>query len=364
MTVTMLQWVRFGVGICCVVLPVKAQSQPLLGIYYGNQGWKMEQVQAVEAWQAKKHAVVNLFTDWTNTTKVMNNLFGQQLPNIWNNGNIPMVTWEPFTGGQTPNDIEVRIAAGQYNPYITNWATRMKTFLSGPDGVYGNADDRRAYLRLGHEMNGNWYPWSPAVGGNSPVDYVAMWRRVRGIFGGMGLDALHLQWIWCVNAEDVGGSAAEEFYPGNDYVDWVAIDGYNWGASRAGTAWKSPADIYGPMLTRVRAITGNSKPAALTEFATTSAAAGGTSVPAKSAWIGDVFAYAGSNQLKMLVWFNTDKETDWAVFGGANGDGTFKFGKTTYKTYANYKSAVGANLFTAPDTANPRLITDAQFTGN
>ncbi|MSV35895.1 MAG: endoglucanase [Bryobacterales bacterium] len=360
----MISWVHAAFGICCLVLPAEAQSQTLLGIYYGNQGWKMEQVQAVEAWQGKKHAVVNLFTDWTNTPKVMNTLFGQQLPNIWNNGNVPMVTWEPFTGGQTPNDIEARIAAGQYNPYIANWAGRMKAFLSGPDGVYGNADDRRAYVRLGHEMNGNWYPWSPAVGGNSPLDYVAMWTRVRGVFSALQIDPAHLQWVWCVNAEDVGGFTAEQFYPGNDYVDWVAIDGYNWGASQTWSTWKSPSDIYGPMLARVRATTGNRKPVALTEFASTSATASGVSVPVKSTWIGELFAYASTNQIKMLCWFNTDKETDWAIFGGANGDGTYKSGRTTYKTYAAYKAAVTVNVFVTPSTANPRLITDAQFAGN
>src|SRR5689334_9640437 len=68
----------------------------LLGVYYGNQGWKMEQVQAMESWQGKRHTVVNMFTNWCNQTKTMNNLFGQQLVNIWNNKNVPMVTWEPF----------------------------------------------------------------------------------------------------------------------------------------------------------------------------------------------------------------------------------------------------------------------------
>lgn len=360
----MLHWVRVVLGICCVVLPAKAQSQTLLGVYYGNQGWKMEQVQALEAWQGKKHSVVNLFTDWTNTTKVMNSLFGQQLPNIWNNGNVPMVTWEPFTGGQTPSDVEARIASGQYDAYVRNWANRMKAFLSGPDGVYGNADDRRAYVRLAHEMNGNWYPWSPAIGGNTPNDYVTMWTRVRGFFNGLQIDANHLQWVWSVNAEDVGGYTAEQFYPGNEYVDWVAIDGYNWGASQTWSTWKSPGDIYSAMLTRVRAISGNGKPVALTEFATSSATTSGAGAAAKSAWIGDVFAYVSANQIKMVCWFNTDKETDWAVFGGASGDGTFKSGRTTYKTYAAYKGAVGANVYAAPNTSSPRLITDAQFAGN
>ena len=355
---------RTALWLCCAAVPALAQAQTLLGVYYGNQGWKMEQVQALEAWQGKKHAVVNLFTDWTNATKTMNNLFGQQLPNIWNNGNVPMVTWEPFTGGQTPTDVEVRIAAGQYDAYINNWAARMKAFLSGPDGVYGNGDDRRAYLRLAHEMNGNWYPWSAAVGGNSPLDYVNMWLRVHGIFTKLGLDAAHLQWVWCVNGEDVGGSAAEEFYPGNEVVDWIAVDGYNWGASQTWSTWKTPAQIFDAMITRVRTASANAKPLALTEFASSSSTTSGTSVAMKSTWISDLFVYASAQHIKMLCWFNTDKETDWAVFGGANGDGTFKAGRTTYKTYASYRAAVQAGVFANPSASTPGLITPAQFAGN
>ena len=344
-----------------VMLPAAASGSTLLGIYYGNQGWKMDQVQAMEGWQGKKHAVVNLFTDWNTTTKVMNNLFGQQLPNIWNNGNVPMVSWEPFTGSRTAADIEARIAAGQYDTYITTWAGRMKTFLSGPDGVFGTADDRRAYIRLGHEMNGDWYPWGAAVGNNSPGDYVAMWIRVVSLFRGAGLEATRLQWVWCVNNEDVGGFAAESYYPGDGYVDWVAIDGYNWGASQNWSTWRSPAQTYDAMLARIRAITG--KPVGLTEFASTSSTAAGASVAAKSQWITDVFAYAVSGGIKLVCWFNEDKETDWAVFGGAAGDTQVKVGRTRYNAYSAYKSAVAPAAFVPSDSGNPRLISDAQFMG-
>lgn len=290
----------------------------------------------------------------------MNNLFGQQLPNIWANGNVPMITWEPLTGTRTPADIEVRVAAGQYDPYVNAWAGRMKTFVSGPDGVYGNADDRRAYIRLGHEMNGDWYPWGAALGGNSPADYVAMWRRVVNAFRTLGLDASHVQWVWCVNADDVGGHAAEAFYPGDAYVDWVALDGYNWGASQTWSTWKTPAQTYDAMRLRVRAIT--LKPMGLTEFASTTS---GGSVAAKSQWIKDLFAWSAANGIRMLCWFNEDKETDWMIFGGVAGDGQYKFGRTTYRTYAAYRDAVLAGVWATPNpNANPRLLTDSPFAGN
>ena len=36
----------------------------------------------------------------------------------------------------------------------------------GADGALGTADDRRAYMRWGHEMNGGWYPWSKVIIGH------------------------------------------------------------------------------------------------------------------------------------------------------------------------------------------------------
>ena len=338
-----------------------AEGQFLVGVYYGNQGWAMDQVRAMEAWQGKRHAVVNLFTNWDGSTKTQNNLFAQQLPNIWANGNVPLITWEPFTGRTTPADIERRVAAGQYDAYVTDWAGRLRGFLNGPDGASGTSDDRRAYLRLGHEMNGNWYPWGAAVGGNSPSDFVAMWRRVHGAFDALGVGSAQLQWIWSVNHEDVGGFPAEAFFPGDASVDWVAVDGYNWGASQTWSSWRAPAEVLGPMVARLRAI--SARPLALTETASTTLTASGSSLAAKSQWATDLFGYAGAAQARMVVWFNQDKETDWAVFGGAKGDGVFKYGRTSYRTYSAYRAAV-----TRPEVVGSsgqgRLITDAQFAGH
>ena len=162
---------RMAVALVAIPFAVgaHAQGQALLGVYYGNQGWDMDQVRAMEAWQGKRHAVVNLFTDWCSRGKSLDNLFKQQLPNIWANGNVPVVTWEPFlcSAAATPTDVMARVAKGEYDVYLKAWADRMKAFVSGPDGRLGTDDDRRAYIRLAHEMNGNWYPWGAPLGGGS-----------------------------------------------------------------------------------------------------------------------------------------------------------------------------------------------------
>jgi mannan endo-1,4-beta-mannosidase len=343
--------------------PAQATDPPvLLGVYYGNQGWAMGEVAAMEAWQGRRHAVVELFTNWSSTKKTIDNLFKAQLPNVWANGNVPLISWEPFTGGATPADIEARIARGDYDGYVRTWAARLATFLAGGDGRLGTADDRRAWLRPAHEANGDWYPWGAAAGANSPADYVAMWRRIHGLVAATGVGPTQLQWVWAANAEDVGGHAAEAFYPGHAYVDWVAVDGYNWGASQAWSSWRSPGEVLGPMVGRLRALA-PLKPLAVTETASTSSTTQGPSLAAKSAWATELFQWLPANGVRMVVWFNEDKETDWAVFGGSAGDGTFRSGRTTYRTLAAYRAGAASPAYAGGDPTNPRRITDDQFAG-
>jgi hypothetical protein len=335
-----------------------ASPKILLGIYDGNQGYDMGRVAEVEQWQSKKHAVVNMFTNWCGDSKALDSLFKKQLAAIWKNGNVPMITWEPLLCGTTPDDIEVRIADGRYDPFINRWATRLVKFLSGSDRKLGTKDDRRVYIRLGHEMNGNWYPWSSAVGGNIPSDFIAMWVHVRNIFKSLGLGPSHVQWIWCVNQTDVGGFSAEEYFPGDDYVDWLAIDGFNWGTSQSWSSWQSPRECYDDMVGRLRRI--SRRPLALTEFAGSSLVGADNDPDLKGEWIGDFFAYAIEKGFAMVSWFNEDKETDWASSGGRFGTEITANGK---HAYAEYRTAVADRTFVSSNRRNPRLLTDAQFSG-
>ena len=81
----------------------------------------------------------------------------------------------------TPDDIEVRIKNGEYDQYIDRWADHLQKSLA-------ESNDRQAYVRLAHEMNGDWYPWSPTVGNSSAGSYIGMWQRVHDPFERQGLD--------------------------------------------------------------------------------------------------------------------------------------------------------------------------------
>ena len=78
-----------------------------------------------------------------------------------------MMTWQPACYDpnlptlssiskyiKTEDTFIKNVAAGTYDSYVVSVASQIKSFLSGPDGVYGTSDDRRIYIRLAHEMNG------------------------------------------------------------------------------------------------------------------------------------------------------------------------------------------------------------------
>ena len=211
-------------------------------------------------------------------------------------GAVPMVTWEPWRDGRLgPRQPEFalrRLLAGDYDELIRRWAESARDWR-GP-----------VLLRFAPEMNGDWNSWSPGVNGNTAREYVAVWRHVHDLFAAVG--ARNVEWVWSPNVSFPGSTPIRDVYPGDAYVDWVGLDGYNWGASRPGTRWQSFGSVFGPTLRAITRLT--AKPVVLTEIASTEA--GGR----KSAWIRDFLAQIERYPSVVgFVWFQYDKETDWRI---------------------------------------------------
>ncbi len=205
-------------------------------------------------------------------------------------------------------------------------------------------------------MNGNWYPWSV---GSTPAEYVLAWHHVHDIFSNKSLDATHLQWIWSVNYGDVGSYKAEEYWVGDNYVDWLGIDGYNWGGSQSWSSWAWPVQVLDNMVTRLRKLS-PTKPLSINEYGTTSIVSKNVSnVQMKTEWLNQFCDYIDAKQVKMPSPFNLDLETDWAIFGGMHGDTTWN----NYNVYTAYKNCLQTNEWIEVNNTNPRLITDDQFAG-
>lgn len=208
-------------------------------------------------------------------------------------GVMAYITWEPWVPGGGVDQPAYRlsnIARGDFDDYIDGWATAAA------------ADGRPFYLSFAHEMNGTWYPWGADVNGNSPADYIAAWRHVHDRFTAAGAD--NVRWVWCPNVADGPYVPMSDPYPGDNYVDWVGMDGYNGGGSQ----WRSFAEIFGASYATLTSMT--DKPMVVGE--TASAEDGGD----KALWIRDAFQTQlplNFPRIRAVLWFNHDKERDWRV---------------------------------------------------
>ena len=179
------------------------------------------------------------------------------------------------------------IIDGSHDAYLTKFAKAAK--------AYG----KPVWLRPFHEMNGGWYPWG-TTGGNTHAKLIAAYRHVHDVFASAGAD--NVKFVWCPNVDFNVAS----FYPGDAYVDYAAIDGYNTGAP-----WRSFSNVFAKTYAKVAAVT--PKPIFIAE---TSCAPGSR----KAAWITDMFAQTTASypRLTGVCWFNVDKEHDWRVGSSAS----------------------------------------------
>ena len=113
------------------------------------------------------------------------------------------------------------------------------------------------------------------------------------------------------------------------------------------------------MLGRIRQLS-STKPLAFPEYGTTSIYSGGVpNIQYKTEWLNQFCIYMNNNQIKFASYFNIEKETDWAVFGGSHGDTVWN----NINVYTAYKNCLQSNDWIYPNSTNPRLITDDQFAG-
>jgi hypothetical protein len=197
-------------------------------------------------------------------------------------GQTPMVTWEPY------NQSLSSIAQGSYDSYLRESATIAREWGG------------ELMIRFAHEMNGTWYPWDGA-----PSDYVAAWRHIVTVFREAG--ATNVRWVWAPNNNRTHSMSFGEYFPGEEWVDYVGLDGYNWG-STPGNEWSSLREVFLSSYTELTAL--SSKPVIITE--TSSSEVGGD----KAQWIRTGFLKTSPEEMPRdvaAIWFNKSMEDDWRI---------------------------------------------------
>ena len=224
---------------------------------------------------------------------------------VRNHGSIPFIHWgsgSSPTSANQPNFQLRDVTAGTYDSYLTSFATAAKSW------------GHPFFLDFNAEMNvaGAYNPWGVNANGNLPSDYVPAWRHVHDIFTSVG--ATNATWVWCPNVEYTGSyKPLSSVYPGDAYVDWTCLDGYNWGTNPWNpNVWATFAQTFGASYSLITGTIAPSKPMVIGETASTEY--GGS----KAAWITDMLKTQlplNFPKIKGFLWYETwdSRGYDWPI---------------------------------------------------
>ena len=203
-----------------------------------------------------------------------------------------------FFSGKVPEAAMVTVSAGGvkwrdvaaagpgstlYNQIVT-WAKTIKARGATVMVAYNHEPEAHDRLTLG-----------------SASEFIAAWRHVRTIFDQQG--ATNVEWTWQMTAYSFRVNSSSEqyaakWYPGDQWVDNVGADAYNWiscGATGTGQ-YNSMKTLGDPVLAFARA---HGKAASFPEFASHANAQ-------RTQWLADAHAYFVANEdvLGAAFYFN------------------------------------------------------------
>ena len=251
---------------------------PLIGAYVPSGVWNdLGPLRALEAEIGREFDIAHWYTSWDHAYDPV------PVDDVLAHGRIPLISWQPHH--QTVQDI----AAGHHDDYVRTWARAAAT----ANGTI--------YLRPFPEMNGNWTPWN-----GDPTALRAAWRHIHHLFQQEG--ATNVRWVFSPNVTDEPRTTTnqlENYYPGHDVVDILALDGYNWGDTRPHIGWRDFDTIFHTAYDRITRL--GHQPVWIAEIA--SSDVGGD----KSAWVEQMFATRSYDRIEAIVWFDEDKEADWRI---------------------------------------------------
>jgi Glycosyl hydrolase family 26 len=258
-----------------------------VGLYVTGAPSSMAPLTAAESVMGGRSAVVHFFVSDSESFPTA------RCQSIADHGSIPLVTLEFWSIGSTGLSA---INNGSKDAYIKKFADAAK--------AYGG----EIRLRPFHEMNGNWYPWGGTMSSNSASQLVTAWKRVHDIFAAEG--ATNVKFVWCPNNDSVPNTTANKisaFWPGDAYVDYVAIDGYNAGTSQSWSSWRLFSSVFSASYATVTGLT--AKPLFIAE--TSSVEQGGS----KAAWISDMFSVIPTKfpRITGVCWFDANQSYDWRI---------------------------------------------------
>lgn len=161
----------------------------------------------------------------------------------WNDASLAVQKeqWSMSSGGEYKNWTEsVDNAVGAF--WGSNWQAaargdhdaNLRTALQVINNGWGNK--KTVYLRYAHEFNGDWYQWkvTPADNEYFKQASIRFYNLVQTELVAKGRDA---KVAWAPNSGEHNGINTELHWPGDQYIDVIAVDYYDWDVLNTQAKW-------------------------------------------------------------------------------------------------------------------------------
>lgn len=280
------------------------------GIMFGHQdalaygvGWKYEEgrndikeitgeLPAVFGWDVaglEKESTVNI-------DSVPFDKMQQYIKLVYDKGLVNTISWHldnPFNGksawDETAGSVASILPGAPKNELYNSWLDKLASFMLSLKG----SDNKQIPIlfRPYHELTGNWFWWGKKH--CTPEEFKQLWQYTFNYLNKKGVHNL----IYVYNTSDF--DSKEEFlerYPGDDFVDMVSFDTYDYKGPADGNLFSKNLD---KRLTMLEAVAKDHKKlAALAET-------GYEAIPFSEWWTESLWKAIGNHKISyVLLWRN------------------------------------------------------------
>ncbi len=237
----------------------------------------------------KKVAIVNYYHGWE---QLGNPLLVDELNDISRQKWIPMISTNPYFFKEcisSKNNLYEAIYKGVCDEFIKRAGKNIANYK------------KPVFIRFAWEMNLDTMDWGIKKTYSTNKDFINAWRRVHEIFNDQG--ATNIIWVFSPNVDTPNSIDFIELYPGDEYVDWVALDGYNWGETQSWSSWHEFETIFSKSYYKMLKLAPNKK---FMIAETNSVSQGGS----KADWYRDLLDLeipTRFTEIDAIIFFNEDK---------------------------------------------------------
>ncbi len=195
----------------------------------------------------------------------------EEVNTILSAGKIPFIRIMPRTsfdeGGPDPNYTMQKIIDGYFDTDLTQWA------------IDASKTNSPLLAEFGTEVNGNWFPWNGQYNGagettgygdsdlpDGPERFRDAYRHIIEICNTNG--ANNITWFFHIDAygkPNTSWNEIENYYPGDNYIDWLGVSAY--GPQESNDNYQEFSEILDDIYPTL--INLSNKPIAILEFAIT-----------------------------------------------------------------------------------------------